>query len=236
MSERQAAPVWRCLLVWAAATSALATCTVLGALEAAALPRSPAPTFDEALVSLAAVTSLVACPWLWVLTSWGVLDALRGRTSAAHTGWWRRVTMAACGCAATVAVALPAHAQPGGPAEPSGALPSTPVHVLDGLPYPERPALAAPPARRAAVPTGRTTAEPDTPGHHVVRPGDTLWALAADQVRSSGGEPDVATVARAVADLHHANREVVGDDPDLILPGQRLTLDQTRTTHREDPR
>lgn len=56
----------------------------------------------------------------------------------------------------------------------------------------------------------RTEVDGDT-GVHVVRPGDNLSAIAAEH----------GTRWRA---LWAANREVVGDDPDLILPGQRLVL------------
>lgn len=56
----------------------------------------------------------------------------------------------------------------------------------------------------------------------VVR-GDTLSGIAADhQVR--GGWPG----------LYAANRTTVGDDPDLILPGQRLSLRPQSGSHNED--
>ncbi|MBB1242459.1 LysM peptidoglycan-binding domain-containing protein [Streptomyces durbertensis] len=46
---------------------------------------------------------------------------------------------------------------------------------------------------------------------HTVREGDTLSAIA----RAAG---------RDWRDLHAANRAVIGDDPNLILPGQRLRV------------
>jgi nucleoid-associated protein YgaU len=55
---------------------------------------------------------------------------------------------------------------------------------------------------------------PPAPGHlatHLVRPGETLWAIAARQY----GYPT------AFADIAGANR--IGD-PNLIHPGQRLVL------------
>ena len=52
-------------------------------------------------------------------------------------------------------------------------------------------------------------------------PGDSLWALAAADL------PDGASVAEVDErwrEIHAANRDVIGDDPDLIRPGQQLRL------------
>ncbi|MFD3922677.1 transglycosylase family protein [Streptomyces sp. NPDC058595] len=50
-------------------------------------------------------------------------------------------------------------------------------------------------------------------GSYTVRSGDNLWAIA-DEQKVEGGWPA----------LYEANREVVGADADLILPGQSLDL------------
>ena len=76
-------------------------------------------------------------------------------------------------------------------------------------------------------PTQRPQASPHlvttTPDHGaaeiVVRRGDTLWDIVA---RRLGPEASDAEVAAACPRWHEANREVVGPDPDLILPGQIL--------------
>lgn len=233
------APVWRCLAVWGLTTSAALTAVVLGADAAGGLPLASTGAFDQAVVALAGAVAVLVCPWLWLLTTWGVVDALRGRAVPTGPGWWRRATMLACGCAAGVAVALPAHAQEasGDPA-PLGGTATAGVRstqLLDGLPYPERPARPGPttPATSTSrtVPAATTSAD-----HHLVRPGDTLWSVTSTHLADGSTLPTAADVARAVARLHDANRPVVGDDPDLILPGQRLTLDPIRSTHREDPR
>ncbi|MEU5973989.1 transglycosylase family protein [Streptomyces sp. NPDC047315] len=52
-----------------------------------------------------------------------------------------------------------------------------------------------------------------SPGTYTVRPGDNLWAIA-DAQDLPGGWPA----------LYEANRDAVGADPDLILPGQNLDL------------
>jgi hypothetical protein len=69
---------------------------------------------------------------------------------------------------------------------------------------------------------------PEGQGRHVVvRPGDTLWGIARDQLlrgTSGASSPTAAAVAAAVARLHAANRDVIGADPDLIRPGQHLKI------------
>ncbi|AKH87193.1 hypothetical protein AA958_32350 [Streptomyces sp. CNQ-509] len=65
----------------------------------------------------------------------------------------------------------------------------------------------------AAPQGGRAGTVGKKPGHHEVASGETLSGIA-DQHRVRGGWPA----------LYERNRGVVGADPDLILPGQRLTL------------
>ncbi len=53
----------------------------------------------------------------------------------------------------------------------------------------------------------------------VVHRGDTLWAIAA---RHLGGRPSTAQIDASWRTWYAANRSVIGDDPNLILPGQQL--------------
>ena len=78
---------------------------------------------------------------------------------------------------------------------------------VDGLRLPDRPMVDG-----AAEPAAK-------PSTVVVQSGDTLWAIARGRL---GPDADVATTAREVDRWHDANREVIGGDPDLIHPGQRL--------------
>ncbi|AEG45065.1 LysM peptidoglycan-binding domain-containing protein [Isoptericola variabilis] len=82
--------------------------------------------------------------------------------------------------------------------------------------------------RTSAFPTTteRPTADPPARPHVgadagtvVVHRGDTLWDLARAAL---GDDATDADVMRAVVRWHEANRDVIGDDPDLILPGQVL--------------
>ncbi len=54
----------------------------------------------------------------------------------------------------------------------------------------------------------------------VVRRGDTLWQIAA---RHLGADASVAEIAAEWPRWYAANHRVIGPDPDLLRPGQRLT-------------
>ncbi|HSF26645.1 MAG TPA: hypothetical protein VLC50_03915, partial [Actinomycetes bacterium] len=56
----------------------------------------------------------------------------------------------------------------------------------------------------------------------VVRPGDALWTIAARALAASGVDPSPAEIAAEWPRWHAANRQVIGDDPDLLRPGQVL--------------
>ncbi|MFZ0140977.1 MAG: LysM peptidoglycan-binding domain-containing protein [Aeromicrobium sp.] len=77
---------------------------------------------------------------------------------------------------------------------------------VDGLRLPDRPLVAD---------IEPVTKQPTV----VVQSGDTLWAIARARL---GPRADVAATAHEVARWHATNRKVIGDDPDLIHPGQRL--------------
>ncbi|MFF4261548.1 transglycosylase family protein [Streptomyces virginiae] len=81
---------------------------------------------------------------------------------------------------------------------------------------PVTPAAAATPVARTApaqagapVPTGTTV----LPNPYVVAPGDSLSAIATDQHVEGGWQA-----------LYETNRTTIGGNPNLIFPGQRLTL------------
>jgi len=53
----------------------------------------------------------------------------------------------------------------------------------------------------------------------IVHPGDSLWKLAA---RDLGPGADDTDIDAAWRNWYAANRALIGADPDLIQPGQRL--------------
>ena len=83
-------------------------------------------------------------------------------------------------------------------------------------------APATPPARAGVVTTPTSPASPHAVV--VVQPGDTLWELAAASLQQAGvPEPSDACIARTWPRWWAANRDVIGPDPDLILPGMPLS-------------
>ncbi|MFF3793045.1 transglycosylase family protein [Streptomyces sp. NPDC001981] len=92
----------------------------------------------------------------------------------------------------------------GGPVDASSATTSTPKK-------------ADPKANRTSTPATPTTVPGKRDSYTVAR-GDSLSGIAATEHVRGGWQR-----------LYTANRKVVGDDPDLIFPGQRLTLDVADT-------
>ncbi|MEG3616489.1 hypothetical protein [Isoptericola haloaureus] len=69
-----------------------------------------------------------------------------------------------------------------------------------------------------AAPASRATTGPDA-AEVVVHRGDSLWEIAARGLPASATD---AEVLAATTRWHEANRDVIGADPDAILPGQVL--------------
>lgn len=166
------------------------------------------------LVAACATALAVALAWLWLVTTLAVRDVLRG-SAPVGGGTARRLVLVACGVAVVAGTAVPAHAGGGdGPELLVGlALPERAVAPADDRPREASP-TARPVADRAESPTARPT------GRYVVRPGDSLWSVAVAHPGAGG------TDARWRA-IWAANRTAVGDDPDLIHPGQALRLPPT---------
>lgn len=194
--SREARTTWRPLAVWLAVSGAafLAASSLPGAWRAASAGAGPEAVADLLVAGCAAGLS-VALDWLWVVTTVTVAGLLTG-TAHAGGGATRRAVLLACGVAAVAGTALPAAAVGGEGRE-----------LLVGLTLPDR-AVAPAPHRQ----------HPEAPDTYVVRPGDSLWSIARAHPDATG-----AVEGRWRA-IWRANRDVVGDDPDLILPGQALRL------------
>lgn len=107
----------------------------------------------------------------------------------------------------------PATGSTTGPAtgRPVAQPPTAPISTDEPTPQPS----PTPDAGLAAEPTR----EHRPAGEVVVKRGDTLWAIAA---RHLGSGATAADVAAEWPRWYAANRAVIGDDPDLILPGMIL--------------
>jgi len=161
----------------------------------------------------------------------------------------RRVAAAALGVGMLAGLAGVAHASPP-PSPPS----PPPVADLD-LDWPmggatrgapASPGPSAPPARppgvaqeadAGAAPSGAAPSSAAPSGAApsraqaavVVRPGDCLWSISA---RRLPGHATPSRIAQAWPAWWQANRAVIGDDPDLIQPGQRLLPPGTTQSDR----
>lgn len=213
----------RCAVVWLLASVAAAGTWWLVAPTGAALTRPAgwSGTFEELLVKVCAAALLPSTAWLWAVTTVTVAGAARGRPRAG--GVLRRFVLLACGVALATGAPAPASAAAnGGAGTPDPQAADSGRAVIAGLTLPDR---AVAPALSPAPPPSAPSVPLPGGGEHVVVRGDSLWSIAASH-------PTNASVDRRWRAIWAANRDVIGDDPDLILPGQRLTL----PTPTDDPR
>lgn len=228
----------RAVAVWSLLTTVAGPATALAAHElraARAVLGTPGATavldgsFDQVLTWSAALALVVSVGWGWlagtavlvrVLVAPADLGPDAGRAATPLPGVPRglqRLLLAACGLAVAGGLAVPAQAAPGVPPGPAPEGHAS----LSGLPLPERahaPEVADGAAARPAARLSTTVAPwPEV----VVRPGDSLWAIAAARLPPDASDADIT---RAWQHLHAVNRAVVGADPDLIHPAQRLRL------------
>lgn len=206
------------------------------ALTAAVRAPGPAPLDDVLGLAAAAAASGVLC-WLTAGLAICLLAVRSGRPEVSRLAARlapravHRLATALIGAgllAAPAVTALPASAATGSPAPaatasvdpgPSESSPTGPLpDWTPDRPAPQ-PAPAATPHRPAELlvqqPRPRLAVAEDV----VVRRGDTLWDIAA---RALGPRATVADIAVEWPRWYVANRPVVGPDPDLIRPGQRL--------------
>jgi len=224
--------------IGAVVEAALAVASIGAAADLRALPGRPAGDLAEPLADTATVMALLAWTWLLLLVVTTAGSALRsagrqqpegmGRHLAPRAA--RQAVLALLGVGTMLTTSATVSAAPAGYDAPRpvaaagvrwGVDGSARAHPLEGLPLPDRPSGAGRPetpprdARAAAV---------------VVRPGDSLWAIAA---RALGDHPSTAAIARSWPRWYAANRAVIGDNPDLLLPGTVLEAppQAARTPH-----
>jgi nucleoid-associated protein YgaU len=62
------------------------------------------------------------------------------------------------------------------------------------------------------------------PATYTVERGDCLWRIARKLMTQRYGTAPSAEVSILWRSIYEANRQVIGDDPDLIMPGQTLAV------------
>jgi nucleoid-associated protein YgaU len=104
------------------------------------------------------------------------------------------------------------------------AVAAVPAAGVPDWPAAPSPGVSATTAATDPVPDwpGASSAPGDEASHVVVR-GDCLWHIAATWLREqSEGPPTDRAIARAVREWWSVNADVIGPDPDRLLPGQLL--------------
>jgi LysM repeat protein len=212
--------------------TSLAVAGAVLVLVAPAPPTSPAalPAWvadappEVALINLATFGAWLCLAWVALAALGAFLNTIPGRTgrvagrivAATVPAALRRTVETALGIAVATAPVVGVC----GSAPPAWAdgRPPTPTWSVPSL---DRPAaqVAAP---QASAPASRATTS-SSPSY-VVRAGDCLWSIAADRLgsRASNGR-----VASTWPRWYAANRTVIGPDPNIIRPGQRLHVPES---------
>jgi nucleoid-associated protein YgaU len=111
-----------------------------------------------------------------------------------------------------------------------GAAVAVPFLLLGGLLVVATPSVAEPlpPIVRLggeAGEAGLADAPAMVPTIHEVVRGESLWRIAEAAIEQrTAARPSNGAVARFWPKIYQRNRPVIGDDPNLILPGQRLEI------------
>jgi len=152
--------------------------------------------------------------------------AMPSRTASTHP-----TATATATATATSPAPAPTPAASAAPPTPSGHRSSAPTQPATAEPPPEhaarRPAEPPPSGSAAPVNPAATGAGDAAPGRAttavLVRPGDSLWAVARRDLQAAGAAATARDVAAAWPLWWAANRQLVGEDPDLLRPGTHLT-------------
>jgi len=186
------------------------------------------PASGEPLTELIVAVALLAWAlvgWIGMVAALLLLSRLPGAAGSLATRAFRRTApavlrrslQAALGLTVSISViatvAAPAAAHHGGLHAHVGKPDSTAALPL--------PAVADPPT---SLDWPQPAAQPEAAQHVTVRPGDSLWRLAAERLPE--GAP-AARIAQTWPTWWAANRGVIGADPDLLHPGTRLTAPPT---------
>ncbi len=231
------------------AVTCMATAWLLAHTAASAWSqvRQPAPDPDEGIALVAALAGLGICAWLAMATTLTAIAAaitrvrhtvetlgpvgrrLHAVAEAVTPPTIRRVVSVVAGVT-LVAGAVPAQAASGSP---------TRAEMPSVAWFQDAPAVSARASSGPGSPSGHPGVSVDwvagsgdepaaapgplaPPPTVVVQPGDTLWSVAAAHLPPGPDRGQARAIASAWPLWFAANRQVIGPDPDQIIPGQRL--------------
>ncbi len=163
--------------------------------------------FDSALAALASLLLVAISAWILSCVALAFLASRTGvalRLSRAITPrFLRRALFLGAAGALAIGPAMAGSTGQGPQGQDQGSV----SRVLDGLRLPDRP--------MGLQPRHVLTA----PATYTVKPGDTLWAIAARDLDPTTSPMEIAA---AMLRWYAANRSLIGADPNLIFPGQQL--------------
>lgn len=190
-------------------------------------------TAAEVLTLIAGSLTLLLAAWLAVgIAVTALATATSGRSGARVRRMAQRLTPGVLGqlTALVLGVGLTVSCVPPGANSPTAPAERVSVVALDPRFLPN--AAAPDPGWVPTPPTVRPQPDPTVllgPGaasrpapretRHVVTRGESLWSIAAAHLPSSASDREIA---HAWPQWYAVNRDVIGPDPDLILPGQVL--------------
>lgn len=176
---------------------------------------------DNAVLVVAAVVGWLVLAWLVAgvaIMAATELPGLAGRL-ADHVAIVVLPVAVRQGLALSLGIGLVTAGSGVAAAEPIPGAPPGPTPGVS-VDWPQQPPLVPDPPPTGPPDSGPPEVGDPIDGVVVVAAGDSLWAIAADRL---GPDADDPMVASAVSDWYTANRALIGPDPDLIHPGQRLT-------------
>jgi nucleoid-associated protein YgaU len=198
--------------------------------EALTAAQRTADTAGADALIIAAAGLLAWAVWAWgalglVLTAASALPGLVGSAARLATqvvlpAGARRSAALLLGVGLGVAAPVVTTVTDLGPS----AVAAVPAAGVPDWPAAPSPGVSATTAATDPVPDwpGASSAPGDEASHVVVR-GDCLWHIAATWLREqSEGPPTDRAIARAVREWWSVNADVIGPDPDRLLPGQLL--------------
>lgn len=236
VASRIAGPATRVGVAAAVVAAVLAAVALLAALtdDVAAAATTPAASYDALLAGVALTGAWLVAARLAVVATAVLVGALPGAVGRAGRRVAERLTPRLLRGAlrlllGTAVVGGPLALAPAAVADGGS---GTGVPVLDRVPAVATAGTTAGASSSASSSesssgssSGSSAAAGTGPGSGVVvRPGDSLWRIAE---RSLPAEHTAADVAREWPRWYAANRAVVGPDPSLIHPGQRLAPPST---------